>query len=80
VWILLFGPNMTAERVAQGIARTVALVLFGVVSVGLMYGLREYSDNIVDAALTLWQKEWKFLAVCGTLITLVLLLGSSRRR
>jgi hypothetical protein len=80
VGILLFGPRMTAERAAAAIARGAALFFFGLLVVGLMYAVREYSDEVVDTAMLIWQREWKFFAVCGALITLALLIGSTSRR
>lgn len=80
VWILLFGPRMTAERAMQGIVSALGLILFGALVAGLLYVLREYSDEIVDASIGIWQREWKFLTVCGVLVTLALLIGLQRRR
>lgn len=78
--ILLFGPRMTAERALQGIVSVLGLVIFGAIVAGLLFVLREYSDEIVDASIAIWTREWKFLTVCGALITLVLLIGLQRRR
>lgn len=80
MWILLFGPRMTAERAMRGIVSALGLIVFGAIVAGLLYVLREYSDEIVDSSIAIWHREWKFLTVCGALITLVLLIGLQRRR
>jgi len=80
VGILLFGPRMTAERVFVGLFTWIGGLCFGLILGGLVYGLLEYSDDIVDTVIGVWQKKWKFFAVSGTLIALMLLLGMSRSR